>query len=1076
MKYKKHYKKTVAAVLGVATICLNSGIVTYAENATISDSINNATVADTLYNTPKIQGDLIYVDQIHSGVEDGSEANPYKSFQTAYDKAKDGDTIIIKGSVTILGQGNTGADPFVCKKNITIQGMDGTDPVLNSRSSFQLGANVTLKNFKWAFPAIAASDRGIFLNGHELKMENIPVETASVTGKPTVYGGSYQSNEENAGAHSNLIVDNTTGQYTVFENIYAGNDNTSQYSLSSATLNSGVKVEDTIYANGESGEITGDIQLNIGTIIANKFEKKSTQGMASLLFNGFNGGMGINILGFTNVTINNSNIVIKDETGLDKIGQDLQLLGNSIFDISAKTSPLQVGRNFVGEGSSKIILAQNGLLDITDKFNGSIELRTPGVDTQSSGPVLENHVYLSAADTSTGQVIFKPFWKQTMYDLKQEDNGDKKQWIIRLTDKPKLDALEITGSNRVEITDQAVEEYQLSFKDKDGNPLGYVPVLDNKILDPNGQEVSEDDIYLYVDEAENKLTFEILNNQISAGNYTIVLTDALTGKEFTHILELYNTSTKHNVLFDFNGGHDVNDMNTHQIQVSVSDNAHLTRIADPVKEGYTFSGWYTDTNFNTAWNFENMVVSAPMTLYAKWEANEYKVVFDANDGTGTMAEQGFVYDTAQELTANAFSKEGHTFKGWSTMANGQVVYADRASVNNLTSANNGTVTLYAVWETNQYTVTFKNWDGSVLKTEQVAYNTAAIAPTEPTRDGYRFTGWDKTFDAITGNTEITAQYVKTWTVTFKDDDGTVLKTETVDEGTAATAPTNPTRDGYRFTGWDKTFDTVTGNTEITAQYVKTWTVTFKDDDGTVLKTEIVDEGTGATAPTEPIKDGHTFAGWDVMFDNVTGDTVVTATYEIDQYTVIFKDWNGTELKTEQVVYNTAATAPVAPTRDGYRFTGWDKTFDTITGNTEITAQYVKTWTVTFRDEDGSVLKTENVDEGTGATAPTAPIKDGYRFTGWDVTFNNITDDTVVTAQYEKEETAVPPAEPEQPQTPEQGGEMNNTVTEEKTQTGTDLKTVKTGDNSIVEPLLATGGISSVAAAIAFFFRKKKKSE
>lgn len=894
MKYKKHYKKTVAAVLGVATICLNSGIVTYAENATISDSINNATVADTLYNTPKIQGDLIYVDQIHSGVEDGSEANPYKSFQTAYDKAKDGDTIIIKGSVTILGQGNTGADPFVCKKNITIQGMDGTDPVLNSRSSFQLGANVTLKNFKWAFPAIAASDRGIFLNGHELKMENVPVETASVTGKPTVYGGSYQSNEENAGAHSNLIVDNTTGQYTVFENIYAGNDNTSQYSFSSATLNSGVKVEDTIYANGESGEITGDIQLNIGTIIANKFEKKSTQGMASLLFNGFNGGMGINILGFTNVTINNSNIVIKDETGVDKIGQDLQLLGNSIFDISAKTSPLQVGRNFVGEGSSKIILAQNGLLDITDKFNGSIELRTPGVDTQSSGQVLENHVYLSAADTSTGQVIFKPFWKQTMYDLKQEDNGDKKQWIIRLTDKPKLDALEITGSNRVEITDQAVEEYQLSFKDKDGNPLGYVPVLDNKILDPNGQEVSEDDIYLYVDEAENKLTFEILNNQISAGNYTIVLTDALTGKEFTHILELYNTSTKHNVLFDFNGGHDVNDMNTHQIQVSVSDNAHLTRIADPVKEGYTFSGWYTDTNFNTAWNFENMVVSAPMTLYAKWEANEYKVVFDANDGTGTMAEQGFVYDTAQELTANAFSKEGHTFKGWSTMANGQVVYADRASVNNLTSANNGTVTLYAVWETNQYTVTFKNWDGSVLKTEQVAYNTAAIAPTEPTRDGYRFTGWDKTFDAITGNTEITAQYVKTWTVTF-------------------------------------------------------------------------------------------------------------------------------------------------------------------------------------RDEDGSVLKTENVDEGTGATAPTAPIKDGYRFTGWDVTFNNITDDTVVTAQYEKEETAVPPAEPEQPQTPEQGGEMNNTVTEEKTQTGTDLKTVKTGDNSIVEPLLATGGIS-VAAAIAFFFRKKKKSE
>ena len=54
--------------------------------------------------------------------------------------------------------------------------------------------------------------------------------------------------------------------------------------------------------------------------------------------------------------------------------------------------------------------------------------------------------------------------------------------------------------------------------------------------------------------------------------------------------------------------------------------------------------------------------------------------------------------------------------------------------------------------------------------------------------------------------------------------------------------------------------------------------------------------------------------------------------------------------------------------------------------------------------------------------------------------------------------------------------MNNTETEEKTQTSTNLEAAKTGDNSIVEPLLATGGISSIAVAIAFFFRKKKKSE
>ena len=58
----------------------------------------------------------------------------------------------------------------------------------------------------------------------------------------------------------------------------------------------------------------------------------------------------------------------------------------------------------------------------------------------------------------------------------------------------------------------------------------------------------------------------------------------------------------------------------------------------------------------------------------------------------------------------------------------------------------------------------------------------------------------------------------TYTVTFKDWDGTTLKTETVEEGASATAPNNPSRDGYNFTGWDKTFTNVTGDLTVTAQY------------------------------------------------------------------------------------------------------------------------------------------------------------------------------------------------------------------------------------------------------------------
>ena len=180
------------------------------------------------------------------------------------------------------------------------------------------------------------------------------------------------------------------------------------------------------------------------------------------------------------------------------------------------------------------------------------------------------------------------------------------------------------------------------------------------------------------------------------------------------------------------------------------------------------------------------------------------------------------------------------------------------------------------------------------------------------------------------------------TVTFKDWNGTVLKTQSVYHTGAATAPANPTRVGYTFTGWDKAFTNVTANLVVTAQYsINTYTVTFKDWNGTVLKTQQVQYGGAATAPANPTRTGYTFTGWDKAFTNVTADLVVTAQYSINTYTVTFKDWNGTVLKTQQVQYGGAATAPANPTRTGYTFTGWDKAFTNVTANLVVTAQYVQ---------------------------------------------------------------------------------------------------------------------------------------
>ncbi len=154
---------------------------------------------------------------------------------------------------------------------------------------------------------------------------------------------------------------------------------------------------------------------------------------------------------------------------------------------------------------------------------------------------------------------------------------------------------------------------------------------------------------------------------------------------------------------------------------------------------------------------------------------------------------------------------------------------------------------------------------------------------------YTFKEWDKDFTNITADTTITAVYTETlnkYTVTFKDYDGTILDTQTVEYGKSATAPSTPTREAdaqytYTFARWNTSFSTVRGNMTVTAVYNQTlnkYTVTFKDYDGTILDTQTVEYGSAATAPETPSREGYSFKDWDTDFSNITADTTVTAQY------------------------------------------------------------------------------------------------------------------------------------------------------------------------------------------------------
>jgi uncharacterized repeat protein (TIGR02543 family) len=174
------------------------------------------------------------------------------------------------------------------------------------------------------------------------------------------------------------------------------------------------------------------------------------------------------------------------------------------------------------------------------------------------------------------------------------------------------------------------------------------------------------------------------------------------------------------------------------------------------RTGYDFAGWSTNANGAVVYadgaSVSNLTAEnhGSVTLYAQWTAHTYTVRFDANGGDGEMSDQLFTYDVATNLEANAFSRIGYDFAGWSTSANGPVVYADGASVSNLTAEANGVVTLHAQWTAHTYTVHFdKNAENATGEMADMSFTYDQSQPLPSnrfSRDCYEFVGWTRNAD------------------------------------------------------------------------------------------------------------------------------------------------------------------------------------------------------------------------------------------------------------------------------------------------------------------------------------------
>ncbi|ALZ77310.1 InlB B-repeat-containing protein [Rheinheimera sp. F8] len=314
--------------------------------------------------------------------------------------------------------------------------------------------------------------------------------------------------------------------------------------------------------------------------------------------------------------------------------------------------------------------------------------------------------------------------------------------------------------------------------------------------------------------------------------------------------------------------------------------------------------------------------------------------------------------------------------------------------------------------TSQRTITFDSAGGSPVNPITASVGSAIPVPESPIREGFTFNGWEPALPTEMPNNDITvtAQWsINQYTVSFDSNGGSAITPITANFGAALTAPAAPSREGYTFTGWTPAFPTTmpSSNLTLTAQWsINQYTVSFDSNGGSAITPITANFGAALTAPAAPSREGYTFTGWTPAFPTTmpSSNLTLTAQWSINQYTVSFDSNGGSAITPITANFGAALTAPAAPSREGYTFTGWTPAFPTTmpSSNLTLTAQWeINIYTVRFLDWDDSVLQTLQVEHGQPAVISLVPERVGFSFVGWNADLSEITGDLDVRAMYEE---------------------------------------------------------------------------
>ena len=321
---------------------------------------------------------------------------------------------------------------------------------------------------------------------------------------------------------------------------------------------------------------------------------------------------------------------------------------------------------------------------------------------------------------------------------------------------------------------------------------------------------------------------------------------------------------------------------------------------DPALDKYGFAGWFTDNEYQEAFDFETMEITKNLTLYAKWTQTQATVTFNSRQGSAVQPETIDIGQCIEAPTPPA--RQGYEFEYWCTdsLVSNQFSFSTPIT---------GDITLYARWKT-VYAIAFNTNGGSAVPAQTVGIGGKAIYPIIPERENFLFGMWcsdhnlntEYNFDsAVNSNLTLYAKWTRiTNNITFDSNGGSAAPAQVVNIGGHAAAPPNPTKEGHTFQRWcsdagltqEFLFNSVQVNYPMTlyARWIMdVYTVQFEGNGGTETPSQSVSFQGLAIYPPVPTKAGALFLRW-------CSDEELTVEFDFSTpltgNITLYADWHG----------------------------------------------------------------------------------------------------------------------------------------------------------------------------------------